>query len=90
MNNKEEYNDSTLTQKQPPRKKSKLIADSGSYGHYLNPGDAKYLTRVEEDASVTVTLPNDMQMTSSLSGDLNIDSIPQEARKAHIFKELTS
>ena len=67
-----------------------MIADSGSYGHYLNPGDAKYLTRVEEDASVTVTLPNDMQMTSSLSGDLNIDSIPQEARKAHIFKELTS
>jgi len=67
-----------------------LIADSGSYGHYLNSGNAKYLTRVEEDASITVTLPNDMQMTSSLGGDLNIESIPQEARKAHIFKELTS
>ena len=67
-----------------------MIADSGSFGHYLNPGDAKYLTRVEEDSSVTVTLPNDMHMTSSLSGDLLLNTLPPEARKAHVFNELTS
>ena len=67
LKNKITDNDSALTNFHPPRKNSKLIADSGSFGHYLNPGDAKYLTRVEEDSSVTVTLPNDMQMTSALS-----------------------
>jgi hypothetical protein len=69
-------NNSALTHTHTPTKKPRLIADSGSFGHYLNPGDAKYLTRVEEDSSVTVTLPNDMQMTSSLSGDLLLNTIP--------------
>ena len=60
--------DSALTNSHPPRKNSKLIADSGSFGHYLNPGDAKYLTRVEEDNTVTVSMPNDMTMTSPSVG----------------------
>ena len=90
MKNKITDNDSSLTHTCPPRKKSKLIADSGSFGHYLNPGDAKYLTRIEEDVSVTVSMPNDMTMTSSLSGDLILNTIPMEARKAHVFNEITS
>ena len=74
----------------PPMKKPKLIADTGSFGHYLNPDDAKYLVRIEDDTSVTVSLPNETTMTSSLTGALNIDTIPMEARKAHVFNELTS
>jgi hypothetical protein len=90
LKNKITDNKSALTHIYPPRKKSKLIADSGSFGHYLNPGDAKYLTRVEEDNSVTVSMPNDMTMTSSLSGDLILNTIPMEARKAHVFNEISS
>ncbi len=31
-----------------------------------------------------------MQMTSSLSGDLKLNTLPMEARTAHVFNEITS
>lgn len=70
-------------------KPTKHIADSGSSGHFCTPSAAVTNIRPTR-VSIPVTLPDGSVIHSSHEADLNVPALPIEARRAHIFPNLTS
>jgi hypothetical protein len=67
------------------------ISDSGcSPNHVIASKDIHTLADVEEDTSKTVMTPTGETMTSTHRGSLKLDTLPPEARKAYVFKDMAS
>ena len=59
------------------------IADAGATGHFLVPG-APVLDLAETTQPLSINLPDGDTLTSTHTCELDLPSLPNEARKAHI------
>ena len=64
------------------------IADSGTSGHFLGINSA-CVNKMKTNEGINVQLPDGSCITSTHTASLNLPQLPPEARKAHIFPELT-
>ena len=67
-----------------------LISDTGATGIYLPPSHAALLNSINADHTpITVQLPNNEHLTSTMSGSISLASLPSSALSSHVFPQLT-
>lgn len=67
-----------------------LISDTGATGIYLPPSHAALLNSINANHTpITVQLPNNEQLTSTMSGSISLGYLPSSALSSHVFPQLT-
>ena len=65
-----------------------LKGGSGATNHYVTKKAITMLDKIILNESIHVTLPNDQQLTSTHTGELNIPQLSIIAKQAHILPVL--